>query len=466
MLSMVGYMGILDLGIGPALLRYVAVEHSKNDHAKLQEVISSAQIFSIIIGTFAAIILFCISYFPDILVDSNKINSKYLSLIVSVFALNTGLIFPMTVYTAIIMGLQCHYFCNFTRIIITILKAASAYYLLLRFPGKGLLLLIMLELILNFIQLITYNIILKRDRSIPAFALSSCSRAKMKELFKYGAKSSILMIASRIQSASLPFVITTMLGVSSIVYFTIPNRLIDYAKGLSLAIGFPLTPYFASQMTNNDPEKVRISWLQTSLALQIVTTAMPLFMLFCGERFLSIWIGKEYGLGGRGVLYCLSVALFIEAIAPNASRILMASGHHGRAALMWLVLAVLSVPLAVLGASKWGVTGVAVGSSAAIIVGNAIMLRMACRDVGVTFAEYLQRTFMRLVVPLLLLTLFLWSSGMVLISENYLNLVLQVCFSGFLYLVAVWFLTLNADVRTRIFIQILQWFKKPDASLT
>lgn len=465
-MGLIGYMGLLDLGIGAALLRNVAIAYENKDRKELCKIISSAQIFFILIAVFASLAFAVFAFNPGIVfgIEGNK--TEYLQMVVILFTINCMVFFPLTVLTAVIMGTQKHYYINITRIFFSIVRAVMAYYFLVNYSGKGLLILAFLELCSNLLQYIVYAMLLKLDSLIPSFHFSECSFAKLRELFSYGSKSATLMIASRIQSSSIPFVISTVVGLGSIVYFTMPNRLIDYAKGLSLAIGFPLTPYFASQMTNDDQDIVRNSWIQTSLALQIITTAMPLFILFCGEPFLSIWIGKEYGIAGRGVLYCLVIALFVESVAPNASRILMASGHHGRAAVMWLVLAVLSIPLTILGASRWGVTGVALGSSAAIIVGNIIMLRMACHDVGVSFSEYLQRTFMRLVVPLLLLTLFLWLFGMVLVSENYLNLVLQVCFSGFLYLVAVWFLTLNADVRTRIFTQISARFRKPDASLT
>lgn len=450
MISLVGYMGILDLGIGPALLRYVAIDYNNDNKSELQRVISSAQIFFMLIGTVTAVILILLSFFPHIIVDANKIDLKYFSLIISLFALNTGLSFPLTVYTATIMGLQRHYLCNSTRIVLTITRAIFAYHFLIKFPSKGLLLLVVLELVFNSCQFVLYYIFLKNDKSIPSFSLSACSLNKIKELFNYGAKCSILMIASRIQNASLPFVISMSLGVNHIVFFAMPNRLVEYAKGLSLAIGFPLTPYFVMQLSGDDKNVVKNSWLQTSLVLQIITVAMPLFILFCGERFLSLWIGKEYGVAGRGVLYWLVIALSVEAMAPNASRILMATGHHGRAAMMWLILSIISVPLAVIGASHWGVTGVAMGSSITLIVGNIVVLKMACNDVGTTVKEYLQQTLMKLVVPVLFLIISLWITNKLITQNSYLFLSFQVFLCASIYLLSVWFLTINNATRLHI----------------
>lgn len=459
-MGVVGYMGMLNLGIGPALLRHVAVAHAQEDRLELQRVISTAQAFFVAIGLVAFAILSTLSCYPNLLVGSESVDTAYLASVFLLFAVNAGLSFPLNVLTAVLMGVQRHYLINVTRVLLGCIRAVIVYHLLFKFPGKGLIAMAALEPVFNLIQFLTFAVALRRDASIPHFSLSACSLKKMRELLSYGSKSATMMVASRVQSASLPFVINAVLGVSSIVYFSVPNRLIDYAKGFSLAVGFPLTPHFASQMTRNDHSSVQNSWLQTSLALQIITTAMALFILFCGEQFLSIWIGKEYAVAGRGALYSMVTALFVEAIAPNATRILMASGHHGRGAVAWLILAVLSIPLAIVGAYKWGITGVALGSSTSIVVGNIITLHMACNDVGVTIREYLQHTLMRLTVPLFILTLSLWASYILLTPVNYVNLALQVCLCGFIYLVAVWFLTLDGEKRLFISNQISLRFRK------
>mgnify|MGYP002348710436 FL=1 len=450
-ISMVGYMGLLDLGIGPALLRYVAVSISSNDREQFQKVISTSLVFFVSIGFVAVCILLGLSRYPSLISGGETINASYLTSVLLVFAFNSALIFPLNVFTATLLGIQRHYFVNTTRILFGIIRAFFAYYLLGVYPRQGLLTLAVLETASNFMQLILYIVALKRDACVPDFKLSACSLHKFKELFSYGSKSALLMISSRIQNTSLPFVISAVLGVSNVIYFTMPNRLVEYAKGLSHAMGFPLTPYFASQMTGtNDKISLRTSWLQTTLAFQIITMAMPLVLFFCGERFLAVWLGKEYGVAGRGVLYSLIVALFVESLAPNATRILLASGHHGRAALLWLGLAIVSIPVAIFGAYKWGVTGVALGSSVATIIGNISMLRMACIDVGVSITAYFNQTLRRLFLPLVVLTFCLWITGFIFSTANYLNLVLQVSLSGIVYLFVVWFLTLSQENRIRI----------------
>jgi O-antigen/teichoic acid export membrane protein len=450
MIGVVGYMGLLDLGIGPALLRHVSVAHARNDREELEETIASAQLFFLAVALVAVGALVGLSRYPNLLIGSEGVDAGYVGSVIIFFAVNACLAFPLTVLTAVLMGVQRHYLNNLTRGLMAIVRAAIAYHLLLTYAGQGLLVLAVLEPVFNLVQFSIFALVLRRDATIPPFRITAASLGKVKELFEYGIKSSTLMIASRIQSASLPFVISAVIGVSSIVYYSIPSRLVDYAKGFALALGFPLTPYLASQMSSQSRDSVKVRWLQTSLALQIITTSMPLFILFLGETFLSIWMGKEYAEAGRGVLHCLVTALFFEALAPNASHLLLAAGQHGKAALVWLGLSVLSIPLAIAGASAWGVTGVALGTSTALIVGTLSTLLMACNHVGITFVCYLRCTTIRLLVPLSFLACLLWTSSLILSAESYLNIVLRACSCGVLYLVAVWLMSFDIQRRTNI----------------
>jgi O-antigen/teichoic acid export membrane protein len=443
-------MGVLDLGVGPALMRYIAVAEGKKDRKGLQETISSAQLFYLLVGLFSVMVLLMISQFPHAILGKESASVGNLGKVLILFTVNIGLYFPLISLTAVLMGLQYHFMINITRISIGIIRAVIVYYLLSMYAGKGLLILAMMEPIFNVIQFAIFAYVLHADETIPSFSLAACSTAKMKELFTYGAKSAVLMIASRIQNASLPFIISNIVGVSKIVFFAMPNRLVGYAKDFSMAIGEPLTPYFASKLGRGDEDQTRESWLQTTLALQIITLAMPFFLFFCGERFLSIWIGREYGVGGRGVLYCLLTGLIIEAFAPNVSRILMATGNHGRAAITWFILSCACIPLATFGASLWGINGVALGSSIIIVMGNFITLRLACKEVKVPLRIYGQRTILRLVVPLILLIGVLWVTSQLLTSLKYSSLIAQILISGTVYLMAIWRLTLSADIRVQI----------------
>lgn len=453
-LSIVGYMGIMDLGVGPALVRFVSVAHSKGDRRELVQIVSSANMFFLVLGGVAAALLAIVSIFPESLFSSSSHSSGYITTILLLFSINVGLQFPLTVFTGTLMGLQRHYLLNISRVVLTICKAFAVFFILTKYPSSGLVALVIIEGVGNLVQLLLFGGAVYYDKEIPRISFKSCSMSTMRELWTFGLKNMVMMISSRLQIQSMPIIIGSVLGLDKIVYFVMPRRLVEYARGLSTSIGFPLTPYFASFYGKDDQRSLRESWLKTSLALHIVSGAMPIVLLFCGVPFIYRWLGAEYADAGRWVLYFMLIGLVVESFSPNAFRMLTAANRHGRAAYIWLAISLASLPLAVAAAKIWGLPGVALVCSAATVAGTIISLVQACAAVSVEFYQYVKITMLPLVVPLMILASLLWGSGNLLPEYGYLQIVLQLLIGGFGYLIAVWFLVLDRAIRAKVLLKL------------
>jgi O-antigen/teichoic acid export membrane protein len=446
-MSVIGYMGLLDLGIGPALVRFVSVASGREDRDEMRQIISTAFVFFIAIGFVSVAACILLGYFPSIVAGKESKDIANVGTVFLLFGLNAGLTLPLQVFIATLMGVQRHYFINITRAVLMILNALMSWYLLRKFPGNGLVILALLQPVVTFFQCALFVGAVQFDKQIPNMALSAVTWLKFRELFNFGVKNAVMMIASRLQNQSVPFIIGNVVGLGSIVYFVMPNRLIEYAKGLSMAIGFPLTPYFGSTLGKGNHQELVKSWLNTTFALQIVTMVMPIAIFFYGETFLSLWIGKEYALAGHWVLYFLLVGLVADALATNAFRILTAHGKHGRSALVWLVLSIISIPLGFLGATLWGVAGVTLGTTSAIVIGNLVTLRLTCTVMQVPLRTFFSETLQRLLFPLGLLIASFWLLTWQFPPSGYLNLVVQLLLGGAVYLVALWTFAFSAATK-------------------
>ena len=449
-LSIVGYMGIMDLGVGPALVRFVSTSHSSGNREEFARIISSATIFFLVIGAFAATALVSLSAFPDIITKTSSESKVYITTVLLLFAANVGIRFPLTVFTGTLMGLQRHYLLNITRIVLTLGNALAVYFILVKFPLSGLITLVALQLASNLLQMLVFGGVVSLDKEIPRLSLRNCSVKTMRDLWSYGMKSMAMMLASRLQVQSMPFVIGSVLGLDKIVYFVMPRRLMEYARGLSTTIGFPLTPYFASFYGRDDHAALRNSWLKTSLALQVISNAMPVVLLFCGVPFIGQWLGAEYAHAGEWVMYVLVIGLAAESLVPNAASVLMAANRHGRMSYFLLFIAGACVPCAILAAKQWGLVGVAIACSFATVLGSSVSLWMACRELQITPLRYFRTSTLPLVVPLLILAALMWIGGVLLPGAGYVKIVLQMLIGGIGYLMAIWALVFDRETRARL----------------
>ncbi len=449
-MSVIGYMGLLDLGIGPALMRFVSVADGKQDRGDLQQTMSTAFVFFIAVGAVAVLLFFILGYTPGLIVGEETKDIANLGTVFVLLGVNAGMLFPLQVFSATLMGVQRHYFINSVRLVVLIINASLNYYLLLRFPGHGLIILAMLTPFFTAIQFVLLVGAVYFDKKIPQISLSAVTRIKAKELVSFGAKSATMLIASRLQNQSAPLIIGHVLGLGHIVYFVMPNRLIVYAKGVSDAIGFPLASYFGAAVGREDQGELLGSWLSTTMALQIVSLAMPIGIFFCGESFLGLWLGQEYAVAGRMVLYVLATGLVADSLATNAFRMLTARGRHGSCALVWLCFSAISIPVGIVGAHLWGAAGVAVGITLTTVLANLITVRMVCIVMNIPLRTYFQKTTGRVLFPLVLLTITLWLLRCMYPVQGYPDLLLHIVVGGLIYLSSVWCFTLGADVRERL----------------
>jgi len=149
-------------------------------------------------------------------------------------------------------------------------------------------------------------------------------------------------------------------------------------------------------------------------------------------------------------MYILLVGLIFEGISVNSRRILMAKAQHGRIAVVWLFLSILSIPLSIVGATVWGVPGATLGAVFVTIIGYPVMIWMTCSVMKVSMITYFRETFMRLLLPLLLLSVLLLLMVIYFPAENYLGLILQILVPALSYALSVFFLVLGVSERNKI----------------
>lgn len=453
-LSLMGYMGLLDLGIGAALVRFVSVEDGKQDGDGLQETISTSFFFFIAVGLVAALILSLLSLKPEIVGGGEIGDVANLQIVFLLLAFNALMLFPLQVFTATLMGVQRHYLINNVRVVLVIVQACSTYLLLQKFDSHGLIILAFVTPVFSALQLFFLSYAVVSSPQLPKISFAAVSFVKVREMAVFAVKSALMLIASRLQSQSVPIIISHVVGLSSVVYFVLPNQLMRYARGLSLAIAFPLAPYFGAAVGRGDHLQLVKSWLMSTQALQIVSLAMPIFLFFFGEPFLELWLGLEYARAGHYVLYILIVGLVADSLAINAYNILTAHNAHGRCAFGWLILSAISIPCGIAGAYLWGVEGVTAAAVMVTVFGNLMTLGIACRLMSVSPVVYIRCTIGKLLIPLTILIVLLYLLHITQPISSYLIMVLHIILGGFSYLISVVLLVVDTQNRKKIWAKV------------
>lgn len=446
MLSVVGYLGILDIGMSPAVMQQVAHAEAKEDQQQLNRVFNTGMAALCGAGVIGAAIIGVLSLWGDAILGLKPAELPYIGLLFGLFAVHLVVGFVMSAVTAFMMGLQYHRLINAVRVVTTLVQALLIYSVLMSEREPALVYMSLVVLSVNAVQTVLFMFWILRRSSI-RIGVTFVSLQTARELLTFGLKSTLLMASATLLRRAALFVIAHVVSVAAVAYFVIPSRLAEYAQRLSLAMGFPLTPYFTALAGRGGIEAARAAWFPVTRALQFVALGMPVAVAWLGDPFLGRWMGSEYADNGRGVLYFLCGALLIQGVACNASRVLMSMGKHGRIALLSAALSPVAIVFSIYSGRRWGIVGIAgvlAGYSAIQAIGE---LYFACRELQILVWDHLCRTAARYVLPLSICagTFFLLRQAEV--PETYSEILLQGTVAGVIYLAASFLFALDRNER-------------------
>jgi O-antigen/teichoic acid export membrane protein len=447
MLSLIGYFSVLEFGLSPAIVRYVALASSQEDRERTARVFTSAFYTLVAAGLLSFLLIAALSLRPEVVLNLKPGAVSNLGALFLVMGATLFLQLPGAVLVGYLMGLQRHYLVNGARMVLISVQSVVIYLALTRWPGPGLLWMAGIYLVAAVVEYgIFGTLVLSLDGGLKPLP-SRFSRTVLRELYVFGLKSFVLMVATRVRKQTMPLVIAHVLGVGRVVFYAIPSRLTEYAQYFAGYLGFPLMPYFSALSGSRDEEATRSAWFGLSRTLQFVLLWIPPAVFALGAPFIRRWMGPSYAEEGVGVIRLLAVALFVDWIAPNSGQLLVSLGRHGRAAWTALGLAVVNVALSIPLAHILGVSGVALAVALIASTTSWVFLVMACRAIRVPVWEHLTGTLFRFAVPLALTAGALYGLRLIWLPEGYAAVAGHAAISGTIYLVSAWFLALTGHER-------------------
>lgn len=447
LLGVVGYLGILDVGIGSALVRYVSLASGREDRRALEETLNTGLLALTLAGSVAFLILGVLPFLPAWLSPLPPQEAGPLTPLLLLFGGNLLISFPNSAMGAYLLGLQKHRFLNIYLVASGIVEAVAVYFILVSDAANKLVLLCLMKLLFSVTRAIIYFVwIISTNVRITlwptAFRWSLC-----RQLVAFGVKNTMLGAAHNLIRTMILLVITHFVGVAAIVFFVIPNRLIEYAYGPADALGHPLLPLFTALAAKGDAAATRAAWLRSTRLLQVVTIGGPLALIWLGEPFIRRWMGSEYASLGYVPLLILAAGLLVKAIAVNATRLLMSLARHGRVALFSAGAAIafflLSIPLT----QAAGIAGAALSVALFMATVGWWEIVSASRELGISPTTHIGATLTRFAAPCAVASLVFKLLQSYAYPTTYPSIVFHGIVGGGAYLILATLLTLSREDR-------------------
>lgn len=456
--SVIGYMGLLDLGLRPAITRHIAMYNSEKKQQEVLRVYSSSFFFMLILGCLSLIIFLVWAFFyPELLSENNENIERYKWLLI-IIGCQLFIKFPGIAAESTLDGFHKYYLKNNITIINTIIGNTIIFCYIT--PENALLLVAGVSTVGITIKYFIFIGLLGKYNELGELPnKQSFSLPTLTYLIRFGSKSFVQGVAWRIEQSITPILIATILNPALVIFYAIPANLVGYLKTLTANLTQALLPYFSENIQQEFDKKQSIYQALTKYVVAI-TFPIHIGLFLLGELFIAIWLNTDISSNARVLLYFLVSASMLHSLDPLASKFLTAENKH----LIYAKLAPLGVTFNVIVTSitlyYWGVEGASVGVFAQALVFAPIYLSYRSRAHNLASSIFLKNVFRPLIIPIISLIGTVIAMKHFVIVDSFLSL-LSVTLIGMLVYVAIFFVFgLNSNEKDYIITRLKRQLKK------
>jgi O-antigen/teichoic acid export membrane protein len=359
--SLVGYLGLFDLGVRSAVTKFIASHHSAGDHDRAGAMKSAALLVFAAAGVLAVAVAVGISIFADRVFTIPPELEGTARIVIIIGGANIAVALITGVYGGILAARHRFDLLNLINVGVVIARSAAVVAALQL--NRGLIALALIQLLSSVGQLLLTRMLSHQIyREAVTSVRNAFCRKNLRTLFSFGLMSSSIHVLGATAHNSGPILIGILLPVALVTYYGIAESLASYARMLMSGISQPLTPLVGAMEGAQQLDGVgRILIDGTRYAALIVLPIVATFIVR-GESFISLWMGAEYGKLAGQVLTLLSIGLWAMAGYQICTGVMMGLGRHGGMVPIFAFEAIACIALSIPLIKEFGVVGAAWGA--------------------------------------------------------------------------------------------------------
>lgn len=358
------YAGLLDLGIGRALIRFIAVYDAAGDERRIEQCVGLGLIATLIVGAASAVAAFFLAPFATDqlgVLDTDEMRLVLLSS-VAIWTLN-GL---DGVFNAVGLGLRRMVPPNVsTTIGVTVNFAFSVAAL---FASSSLAVYAVANAAAGVVALVPSYLAMRYVWARAPF-VALPSRALVREVLAFSIKDQIGWIADLVNFQTDKVIVALMVGIRAAAVYEIASRVVLAVRSVAVLSVSAMVPTAAARIVDEGREVIGEMYRRYTLRASAIS--FPLFTLTAvAAPFLLIaWLGKAPGDSELLVPF-LTLAYFVNMTTGVGTTIAIGAGNPGLASANSVMIAILNVILTVALAPWLGLWGVVGGTFVAVTVGS------------------------------------------------------------------------------------------------
>ncbi len=409
--SIIGYYGLLDLGVSSAVRRYVARYAARDDHDALNETIATA--ITLFMG--AGVLILAVSVFasgplarffrvrPAMVDDFRRV------MILLGLAATVNLIGQ--VHRATIAAHELFVPRNIVMIGITVLRALLTVGTLR--AGWGLAGVAISHLSADGAGFVLHLVLIRRLTPYVQLWPRCVRWGRLWKLLGYGLTMTVIVAAGMLQLQVAPLIVARFVSLEAVATYAVAALLIRYFANLIHAGMGVLHPRFAGLDGLDDMGRLRSLMVKGLWVSTMLSCAVGLSLLVLGPRFLDLWVGTRFTPDemqtASAVLALLTVNGVLTLAQVPGDSVLYAMNRHRIFAVIMIVEAAINLVLSILLAVHAGTVGVAAGALVAVACVRTLAEPVyVARVVGMAVVDYAYPVAVSIAVAVAVWALWHW----------------------------------------------------------
>lgn len=373
--SVIGYLTVLDLGFGNAIIVYTAKYRAINDKEKEKKLHGMFLMIYYIIAVISAIVGIII-YFNIGNIFANSLTSveiEKMKIMMLILTFNLFITFSFSIYSSIITAHEKFVFQKIMSIISSILKPCLMIPLLL-IGFKSIALTIVITIV-NLMVLLS-NYFYTKNKLKYSVKFYGFDKNIFKEIISYSFFIFLCSIVDQVNQNVDQIILGTMAGSSAVSIYSIAMQIYLMFIQLSTAISGVFLPkvtkMVAKKVTNDEltSEFIKVGRIQFYIIFLVCSG-----FLLVGKEFILWWAGS-----GFEESYYVTLLLIIPAAIPLIQNIglniIQAMNKYKFKAITTFIMAIFNIIISIFLVDKYGATGAAFGTFIALMICNVILINI------------------------------------------------------------------------------------------
>lgn len=359
LVSLVGYLGLLDFGVRGAITRYIARHHAIGSSGESSLIVSAGAVLFGILGAVAIALSGVFAFFlptlfniPDALIYDARVILILGGCTVAVTLLGG-------VFAGVITALERFDISGGVEVVITIIRTIMVVLALK--SGYGLVTLAGI----HFIIAVLIGIVawLNTRWLYPELKLQFQNTLSpyIRKILSFSMVLSLLHVFGILIYYTDSLVIAMFLPVSSVTFFVIASNLCDYATKVAGALSRIMLPRI-SALSSGSRQKVNDEILSSARVATLAASSIAITFWVRGESFINLWMGSEYGPISGKILWILAFIVWLGGARSIAVAAIVALNKHRLLVPVFASEAVFNLMLSLILTRSFGLIGAALGT--------------------------------------------------------------------------------------------------------